>query len=51
MLFCSEFDEMLRIRREVDKKIGEITSAVQVCFQTIKSLKVKKIYKEHIKRC
>lgn len=26
----SEFDEVLRIRREVDKKIGEITSAVQV---------------------
>jgi len=33
-IFCgilySEFDEMVRIRREVDKKIGEITSAVQV---------------------
>jgi len=25
----SEFDEMLRIKREVDKKIGEITSTVQ----------------------
>lgn len=30
MLFCSEFDEMLRIRREVDKRIGEITTTVQV---------------------
>ena len=30
MFFYSEFDEMLRIRREVDKKIGEITCAVEV---------------------
>ena len=26
----SEFDEILRIRREVDKKIKEVNSAVQV---------------------
>ena len=30
--FCREFDEMLRIRREVDKKIKEMNSAVQVNF-------------------
>ena len=33
LCFCplaSEFDEMIRIRREVDKRIGEISETVQV---------------------